>query len=251
MKIRALLLGLNYSQSENEVELSGCINDVLNMESYLSKRGISDITKITDDMDYDKLTWSNIILLLNRVCIESWKDNLDVFIFHYSGHGRQVKDLDGDEEDGYDEGIVPVDYNKYGTITDDVLNEIFTSFNPMTRIVCIFDCCHSGTILDLPYNWNHGKAPESACKLYKSLPNIICLSACQDSQIAREFHEKKDTGAFTTSLIEELEKNKNLHELHEGLNKKLKSLDQRASLSSTFFLEPYFSLQDFVKFMDD
>lgn len=28
----------------------------------------------------------------------------DSLFFHYSGHGGQTKDLDGDEADGYDEG---------------------------------------------------------------------------------------------------------------------------------------------------
>jgi hypothetical protein len=56
-----------------------------------------------------------------------------------SGHGGQAKDLDGDEEDGYDEGILqyphadffcsqetplpviyPVDFKKAGHIVDDV-----------------------------------------------------------------------------------------------------------------------------------
>lgn len=32
----------------------------------------------------------------------------DALFFHYSGHGGQAKDLDGDEDDGYDETIYPV-----------------------------------------------------------------------------------------------------------------------------------------------
>ena len=37
-----------------------------------------------------------------------------------SGHGSQVKDTNGDEIDGYDEVIFPVDYKRNGHITDDV-----------------------------------------------------------------------------------------------------------------------------------
>ena len=37
-----------------------------------------------------------------------------------SGHGGQTKDLDGDEADGFDEVIYPVDYNQAGHIVDDV-----------------------------------------------------------------------------------------------------------------------------------
>lgn len=37
-----------------------------------------------------------------------------------SGHGGQTKDLDGDEDDGYDEVIYPVDFKTNGHIVDDV-----------------------------------------------------------------------------------------------------------------------------------
>ena len=37
-----------------------------------------------------------------------------------SGHGGQTKDLDGDEADGYDEVIYPLDFQQAGHIVDDV-----------------------------------------------------------------------------------------------------------------------------------
>ena len=36
-----------------------------------------------------------------------------------SGHGGQTPDLDGDEDDGYDEVIYPVDFKQQGHIVDD------------------------------------------------------------------------------------------------------------------------------------
>jgi metacaspase-1 len=44
----------------------------------------------------------------------------DSLFFHYSGHGGQTPDLDGDEDDGFDEVIFPVDYQTTGHIVDDV-----------------------------------------------------------------------------------------------------------------------------------
>ena len=44
----------------------------------------------------------------------------DAFFFHFSGHGSRVKDTDGDEADGWDETICPVDYDRAGMIVDDV-----------------------------------------------------------------------------------------------------------------------------------
>lgn len=43
----------------------------------------------------------------------------DALFFHYSGHGGQTKDVDGDEDDGYDEVIYPVDFKTAGHIVDD------------------------------------------------------------------------------------------------------------------------------------
>jgi hypothetical protein len=37
-----------------------------------------------------------------------------------SGHGGQTKDTDGDEADGYDETIYPLDFKQAGHIVDDV-----------------------------------------------------------------------------------------------------------------------------------
>ena len=70
----------------------------------------------------------------------------------YSGHGGQTKDRDGDEPDGYDEVIYPVDFRQVGHITDDEMHRIMVRvLAPGVRLTAIFDSCHSGTALDLPY----------------------------------------------------------------------------------------------------
>ena len=48
----------------------------------------------------------------------------DSLFFHYSGHGGQTKDLDGDEGDGYDETIYPVDFRYAGHIVDDEIRQL-------------------------------------------------------------------------------------------------------------------------------
>lgn len=86
----------------------------------------------------------------------------DSLFFHYSGHGGQTEDLDGDEADGYDEVIYPVDFQKNGHIVDDLMHEIMVKPLPAgCRLTAIFDSCHSGSALDLPYTYStEGKIKE-------------------------------------------------------------------------------------------
>jgi hypothetical protein len=86
----------------------------------------------------------------------------DSLFFHYSGHGGQTKDTDGDEGDGFDEVIYPVDYESAGHIVDDNMHDIMVKPLPAgCRLTAIFDSCHSGSALDLPYIYStEGKVKE-------------------------------------------------------------------------------------------
>ena len=65
-----------------------------------------------------------------------------------------VIDISMAEEDGYDETLVPLDYNTAGQIKDDdVFNTLVTKVPAGATLTCIMDCCHSGTVLDLPYKF--------------------------------------------------------------------------------------------------
>jgi hypothetical protein len=79
-----------------------------------------------------------------------------------SGHGGQTKDLDGDEDDGYDEVIYPLDFKQAGHIVDDeracnpprtrsfrvhadfaVHDRMVKPLPPGCRLTAIFDSCVS------------------------------------------------------------------------------------------------------------
>lgn len=76
----------------------------------------------------------------------------DSLVFYYSGHGARVRDVDGDEIDGYDEALCPVDYRTAGKILDDEINAtIITPLPHGVKLHAIIDTCFSGTLLDLPY----------------------------------------------------------------------------------------------------
>jgi hypothetical protein len=82
----------------------------------------------------------------------------DLVLFHYSGHGQQIMDDNGDEVDGYDEALVPYDaavrfqekvYEGQSHLRDDELEqfvkELRTKLGPQGHLVFVLDACHSGT----------------------------------------------------------------------------------------------------------
>lgn len=84
----------------------------------------------------------------------------DFAVFHFSGHGQQIIDDNGDEIDGLDEALVPFDSPKYYDQTnnpgnkllrdDDLANEfslLRQKLGPEGRLLISFDACHSGTAI--------------------------------------------------------------------------------------------------------
>lgn len=151
---RAVLVGINYVGSA--AELSGCHNDVFNIKEYLmDAHGFEEenITILVDDGEHTDPTRENITDAYNKLVSEC--EAGDAVFCHYSGHGGQLRDDDyGEEDDGFDETLIPVDYIDAGQIRDD---ELFTTLvRPMpagVTMTCLMDCCHSGTVLDLPYQF--------------------------------------------------------------------------------------------------
>ncbi|KZL72099.1 caspase domain-containing protein [Colletotrichum incanum] len=150
---KALLIGINYFGQRGQ--LRGCINDVKNMSAYLVDRfgyKREDMVILTDDQQnpMSQPTKQNLLRAMHWL-VKDARPN-DSLFFHYSGHGGQTKDLDGDEPDGYDEVIYPVDFRQTGHITDDEMHRIMVKpLQAGVRLTAIFDSCHSGTALDLPY----------------------------------------------------------------------------------------------------
>ncbi|KAG6820392.1 hypothetical protein H0H93_001162 [Arthromyces matolae] len=122
-------IGINYF-GQNPGQLKGCINDVHNMVNFLTSHfnyRREDIVILTDDQQNPRSrpTRDNIIEAMQWL-VRGAAPN-DSLFFHYSGHGGQTKDLDGDEEDGNDEVIYPVDFKQNGHIVDDLLFEIMST----------------------------------------------------------------------------------------------------------------------------
>jgi len=182
---KALLIGINYFGQRGQ--LRGCINDVKNMSTYLNeffgyKR--EDMVLLTDDQQnpMSQPTKANLLRAMHWL-VKDARPN-DSLFFHYSGHGGQTADLDGDEDDGYDEVIYPVDFRTAGHIVDDEMHRILvSSLQPGVRLTAIFDSCHSGSALDLPYLYSTQgvlKEPNLAKEAGQGLLGIVSSYARGD-----------------------------------------------------------------------
>lgn len=150
---RAVLIGINYVGQSGE--LSGCHNDVLNIKDYIEDvHGFTEenMTILMDDGLHSDPTRANIMAAYTSITEDSQPG--DVVFLHYSGHGGKLKDDSGDEADGYDETLIPLDYGQSGQIRDDdLLRYLVLKFQSGVFVTSLMDCCHSGTVLDLPYNF--------------------------------------------------------------------------------------------------
>lgn len=212
MTKRALLIGSNYTATPS-VQLSGCINDIINMRNTLiDAYGYKDanIFMLRDDDKTRLSTKANILYYLALIVAMSVAG--DTVWVHYSGHGTQVQDKNGDESDKLDECIVPCDFNTAGLITDDDLFAIVK--NAKCQMMIMLDSCHSGTGIDLQYsiNYSAGGVLTKTTNTSKSIvnANIIMISGCQDSQTSADAFDtmtKRGVGAFTQTLLETLRSN--------------------------------------------
>ncbi|KAJ4286643.1 Ca(2+)-dependent cysteine protease [Collariella sp. IMI 366227] len=152
-KRKALLIGINYYGQKGE--LRGCVNDVKNVSSFLMERHgykREDMVLLTDDQQNPVMqpTKENILRAMQWLVANAQPN--DALFLHYSGHGGQTEDLDGDEEDGSDEVIYPVDFKTAGHIVDDEIHHhVVKPLQAGVRLTAIFDSCHSGSVMDLPY----------------------------------------------------------------------------------------------------
>ena len=207
---KALCIGINYIGSP--YELNGCINDVNNIKSKLmSNYGFNetDILIVTDDPTTSKIkpTKTNMLNEIKNLLVNAKSD--DLLFLSFSGHGSQTTDLNRDEKDGLDEMILSADLQ---SITDDSLNSLIRTSIPASStnvsLLVLFDSCHSGTMLDLKYQYldtlNNNNVTLNE-KNEDTICNVVMISGCLDSQTSMDAYiNKKSQGAMTWSFLESL-----------------------------------------------
>ena len=169
---RALVVAIgNYPDpNRNGYRPINSLNDVPLITSSLRNQGFPDANvRTVQDGSADR---RGILSAMNDLLEQAGPG--DVIVFHYSGHGDQLTDDNGDELDGYDEVLVPygapsneyfrrefgldsasvaAEYasndDRFQHIRDDELNEYFSELRgragPSGNVVVWIDSCHSGT----------------------------------------------------------------------------------------------------------
>lgn len=245
---KALLIGINYVGSAEQ--LNGCVNDITNIQKFLIQNcGYTEnnITVLTNNNASDK-NIENAICNLTLGCKSG-----DSLFFHYSGHGASVPGSKV-EKDGKDEAIIPNDYLTGGFITDDWLFTNLCMKVPQGASLWAFtDCCHSGTMFDLKYNWQYNptylKGTINKTVQYNSndwtsnfnvsilseskdtIGSVYLFSGCQDEQTSADacfFGQSQ--GAFSYCLLQFIQNNINTLKT-KSLGDVLKEIDCRLAIN--------------------
>lgn len=205
-KSQCLLVGINYFKTKNE--LFGCINDVQTLRIKMNLSGFKNIVTLTDDKNPKptrKIILDNFTNLLRR------SQPGELIVFTYSGHGSNIRDRNKDETDNMDEYILPSDLNPI--IDDEFKTIIQQNLKKNVTLFALFDCCFSGTILDLKYQYmdsmNYDKDIINN-RVLDTSGDVIMISGCTDKQYSADAYiDKKYQGAMTWSFIESLRQLKN------------------------------------------
>lgn len=183
--------------------------DVRLLSPILKKQGF-DLTILTDE----QATFENITNKMSQFINKTRKG--DIVYIHFSTHGQPIEDLNGDEEDGWDEAIVPIDayklykkgvYEGKKHLIDDKLNKYVNKLRekigPAGFLYVIIDACHAGTSsrandetvrgtkVGFTYNNKVFKPSTTKKSQYRieSLPkmaNVLFIEACRPDQVNME-----------------------------------------------------------------
>lgn len=249
---RALLIGINKYKAVPK--LQGSLNDIETMRQILITRwGFPEIniTVVTDEA----ATRAGMLAALDRLVKEAGLN--DTVYFHYSGHGSQVEDLNGDEPDDHlDETLVPQDGRSGDVrdITDDELDAIFARMRARSALI-VLDSCHSGTAtrsLDIrtrsiPRDTRIGiyqKAEEATPKTRAIVPvvtsrYVVMTGAASHQEALDGPVEGRYHGFFTYSLSRSLSQaspGASPREIFSGVERELKRI--QAHFGRTSMPEP-------------
>ncbi len=146
---RALVIGIGtYASLPEKMFLEGPKNDAPLIEKLLKEKLGYPADSIRVLLDKDA-TRAGILASIDEWLVQGTQPGDRVYLY-FSGHGLQVKDVSGDEEDGLDEAlstydIVAGDGDWSNVILDDELDAMLEKLKGRA-VSIVVDACHSGTI---------------------------------------------------------------------------------------------------------
>lgn len=216
----ALLIGISeYTKDDaktNDDSWSNIhgVNDVELLSRTLKQQAFKVKTKCNESATADNIRES--LKCLTNSCKEG-----DLVYIHFSCHGQPVEDLNGDEPEGWDEALVPIDaqkvyqkgvYEGKNHIIDDELNEylreIRTKVGKNGFVYVVVDACHAGssyrgdeeeritrgtnrgfTASDKPFVPKIDKRGKIEIEKSNVMSDICILEACRSYQANSEIQE--------------------------------------------------------------
>jgi hypothetical protein len=216
---KGLLVGINYIGTN--YELSGCINDCNLIKSTIE--GYNHML-LTEESEI-KPTKDNILVQLKNTLETSVEG--DLIFFYYSGHGSYTIDRNNDETDMRDEMLIALDLK--GILDDELKSLLNSSLKKGVTLIGLFDSCHSGTCLDLRYQYMTNTTLDpftENTRVTECNGNAILISGCRDNEYSVEtMFNSKINGAMTWAFTETLKQNKDItwRQLLENMRNLLKS----------------------------
>lgn len=209
---RAFMVGISHYDTALTGYQWNNINGVedINLLSPILKKQGCDLTTLLDE----EATYENITRQLTTFTNRTKKG--DIVYLHFSTHGQPVEDLNGDEDDGWDEAIVPIDayklykkgvYEGKRHLLDDQLNQFVKKLRekigPTGFLYVVIDACHAGTSsrandetvrgtkVGFTYNNKVFKPSSTKKSHYKIVntpkqSNVLFIEACRPDQVNTE-----------------------------------------------------------------
>lgn len=230
---RAFLVGISHYDtaltSYQWNNING-VNDIELLSPILTSQGFEIVKLLDAEATYEAITKQ--LSLFIKKCEAG-----DIIYLHFSTHGQPVEDISGDEADGWDEAIVPIDaYKQYRKglyegechLLDDKLNtyikQLRSRLGAKGFLYVTIDACHAGTSSrsnddiirgtrvgftsgNRVFKPNKDKRSHYHLQHSDKMADVVFMEACRADQVNTEIKiDEKRFGALSYHLAKAIQK---------------------------------------------